>query len=293
MAVAGALAILLGALSVEGSSTCPLPADVAARAQALGVSPPAGSERRATLDPEGSGIRIRLTDVNGTTLGEHLLPAAPCADLAQAAAVLLSVWEARLHAAEPPPAPAPAASPAPAPAVETPPRPRPRREPMAMEAGIGLAAGVDSVGLTFGAQLMGSLTPGRLGFGADVSVAALGVRDVDVDGVTVHYQRYPIGLGLHYRLLGDPVRLDLQARADAAMLVVSDETSNPQTYRSVDFGASAGARAEAALGPLWIWFSVCLTAWPGRQTLSVTGFADTRVLPLVEFLFVEGVAFGG
>jgi hypothetical protein len=287
MVAAGALAILLGALSVGGSSTCPLPADVAARALTLGVAP-GGSERHATIDPEGAGVRIRLTDASGSTVSEHVLPAAPCPDLAQAAAVLLSVWEARLHAAEPPPT---AALP-PAPEVETTPQPRLRREPMAMEAGIGLTAGVDAIGLTFGAQLMGSLTPSRLGFGADLSLAALGVRDVDVDGITVHYQRFPIGLGLHYRLLGDPVRVDLQARADAALLLVSDETSNPQTYRTVDFGASAGARVEAALGPVWIWFSVCLTAWPGRQTLTVTGFPDSRTLPLWEFLFVEGVAFG-
>jgi hypothetical protein len=292
MLATGALAILLGALPVGGSSTCPSPADVVARAQALGV---ASSEHRASVDPEGAGVRIRLVDASGATLGERVLPAAPCPDLAQAAAVLLSVWEARLRAAEPSAMqePAPAATPAPPPAVEAAPPPRPKHQPMAMEAGIGLTAGVDSVGLTFGAQLMGSLTPARLGFGADFSIAALGVRDVDVDGVTVHYQRFPIGLGLHYRLLGDPVRVDLLARADAAMLVVSDETSNPQTYRSVDFGASGGARAEAALGPLWIWFSVCVTAWPGRQTLTVTGFPGGRELPGFEFLFVEGVAFGG
>ncbi len=112
------------ALAVSGSSACPLPSEVAARAQALGVptSPRGVHEPVAAVDITGEGVRLQLTSAEGQVLAERVLaPGSGCDDLAAAAAVIVGTWDAEvrgdnelaLRDLAPPPPPLPVLEPKP------------------------------------------------------------------------------------------------------------------------------------------------------------------------------------
>src|SRR5438046_635289 len=132
--IAGLLLALAGVLvDVEGSSTCPTPAEVAERLRSL-LPAGAGTERdRATLVQEKGELRVALRSSAGRAVGELRLDVtASCSDLAGAAAVMIAAWEAELRPGEqpslppsptPPPPPPAAPPPPPPPAIPAPPPP--------------------------------------------------------------------------------------------------------------------------------------------------------------------------
>ena len=92
---------------VEGSSGCPTPAEASRQltrflttpAQAVGRGADVAAETHvASVDAVSGGVHLRLRRLDGTVLGDKVLALeASCAQMAEAVAVVLAVWELPLR----------------------------------------------------------------------------------------------------------------------------------------------------------------------------------------------------
>jgi hypothetical protein len=288
--------LLLRGITVAGSSACPSTADVTEQLAALGISSPDGASHQATLDTSSDGLEVRLADASGTVLGRRVLAAAAsCAELAQAAAVLIGTWEAQLAAAE-------LAAP-PVPVLREPPPPRrlKRKRVWASEVAVGVESSYSEAGATFGLRGYWSLTPDDSGLGVDLWLAALGtynvffyqlgVTDPNESQLSFVWQRFPVGVGAHWRLTGKPAVIDAHAEALVAELRVDAPAgfATPLTVWSVDVGASVGLRVAEIVGPALFWFDFSASVWPATKTLSVANAPTAVNLPPFQVLFSLGL----
>jgi hypothetical protein len=288
--------LFLRAIAVEGAGECPSAVDVEQRIQALGVKGPLDAVHRARIEASPEGLTIRLSDSNGALLGEKTLAVtSSCQERAEAAAALIGAWEASLVAPQPNLGIGTASD---APVSAPPPRALPR--PWTFEIGASFNVAADRAGL--GAGFLGflSLTAGSRGPGADLWLGALGARHIPLSdfginsGDDLTWQRFPLGLGAHARLFGDPVRVDVHAEALIALLTLSAPASllPRATAYSADAGAGLGARAQMKLGAVLIWLGAAAVVWPGKTTIAIGGAQSTQTLPQFELLIQQGLAFG-
>jgi len=176
----GLALVLWGAFRVEGSSSCPSPAEVAAQLKAQGVETPDGSEQRIVLEDVPEGLSFRLLDVGGAALGQRTFaPSATCPERALAVATLVGAWEWQR-----PPAP-PNRTPREAPGPSAVTRPRLLKPARPWEVGLGASASLGVAGLSPGGELFGSVGLGPTGWGADLALLALGSQDTPFAGGTV------------------------------------------------------------------------------------------------------------
>src|SRR5262249_54534493 len=110
-----------GVVKVDGSASCPSPAQVATRLRALLADvPAAGAPDQARIDAMRGQLRIELRSAAGILIGARRVDVVgSCADLAGVAAVVIAAWETELRSARLPlpRLPAPRAERAPPPAV--------------------------------------------------------------------------------------------------------------------------------------------------------------------------------
>ncbi len=292
------LALALGAVSLEGTSPCPAPADVQARlAPLLPLAPT--RERRALLRREGAELKIFLYD-GATLLGERRLPArGPCRALADATAVILASWLSDLDAelAAPPPAPQEDAPP--------PSRPRLRLAPaepgeqravtsffgLALSLGPGGPSSTTVMGLSYAALEGGwGFCVGAQDFGRrelQETAVAPGIEGgpsyVLSDFTSLEWERYGVRGGPLYRWLWSGGGLTLDAQAElvvAALALRRDGSAGASSATLADVGGVLGFRVTAASG---LWLGAHLVAWP---------LAPSRGLPVLEPQLGGGVGWG-
>lgn len=289
---------------VGGASACPRPEEVEARLERRLPARPAGVEPdRATLDVAAGQLRLVLVRPDGTVVGEKRLdPKASCADMAEAVAIVIAIWERPLRAGGVPPPDLPAenressasaearperSGPAPAEAraeavVErpaSPDRPEPpvdvgARPPWRFEIGAGFET-VFPGGMP-GALLDATLRS-RAGFGPRIAFGGAWWNEAELGVGHVSWTRLTASLGLIHGWAGSRFFLDLREQFVAAALVARGRGYDmTQTKVAFDPGIEAGLRSGVALSSsLRLWVDVGLAFWPVPQELRVEGFAQT------------------
>jgi hypothetical protein len=292
-------------LGVRGNASCPTPAALEGALVGLIPSPAAPSAAPDVVEilDHGGAATVRLSSARGEVIGEKRLPdRLSCAERAQAAAVVVAAWEARLRgvAAEvrapmqPPPQAAP---PAPVAVVVARPNdrvvaPPPARAPIQVETRAALLASVTSSGVAPAGTFEVSL--GR----AD-SPMALELGAVIVGG---HSLNVAPGRGV-WRRFGGIVELDsvsrwsalaLHLHGGAALTAVTIEgEALPMTSGDTVFdpGVTVGLRLALAVR-LAPWVGATAVSWPRAHRLVVGGTSLTGQLPQFEAWLGAGVTFG-
>lgn len=285
--------LVLASVEVSGSSRCPTAQEVSERLGAL-LAPELQARaegHRAVLSREGSTVRIELFDGSGASLASRTLAAsARCSELASAAAVIISAWEAAL-----PDAPARPALP-PTPQVEEPPPELPpeppqqiRKEPPTPpEIGLALTASLSSGGVALGGRVSVALI-GREGWGGAVGLAGFGERSLSEGIATLEWQRYAVSLGPIYRIAAAGLRFDFHADLLPGMLEINGANLLSRRRLVFDPGFGAGVRLLTGVG---FWFGASAAGWIFYRDVVLN--ADTAYFfPPVELLLAIGFTAGG
>lgn len=279
-------------VEVSGTS-CPSAAEVTERLQPL--LPPGPAGRRARVErvpsparPDGRApaelLRIELRDDGGRTLAtRYLEAAAPCADLAAAAAVIIAAaWQAEVA-----PAPAEPIRLQRAPAAAPPP------PSLSYDVAAGFLLSFAGSDAAPGADL--TVTLGRRGgrLGALAAFSGTGLRDLPLGPGSVSYTRLRLHLGARHRLSRGRLFADLHLAGLLGAVLVEGHGFT-ESYRSadLDLGLAGGVRVALRLGPLAPFLGVALAGWLRAQQVQVTGLPETLTLPRFEVLPAVGVAVG-
>jgi hypothetical protein len=281
-------------LDIEGQSRCPTPAEVSehlARLVPGSGTGRTGHEPHAYLSDSKRFVNIELLSPDGGLLAERRLDrAAPCADLAEAVAVILAAWQAKFS-----PALAPAeVSPPPPAFVGSPSEVESRR---AVELDMGVAALMSIVGgeAALGAKLEGALFPFGLPLGLDgaLSLTAPHTQSFASPAVKAKWIRPALSLGPGLRLRGRPLVLDIHGSAVLALLHVEGEgLQQTSSDTGAQFGLAAGLRG------LWIssygavWAGADLFIYPGRDRLTAVNYGEFGTLPHLELQIALGISLG-
>ncbi len=280
------LLLLLGRLQIVGASACPSREALERRLrETLGPTFEA-TDHVLQLDADALSLRVRLTDREGSVLGEKTLPLSEdaCGSLAAESALLVSMWESA------PPAPVlevPAASPMasrPTPVVEVPaPAPVPERpapRPWAWELGgavTGSYAGNVFPGLSLFASFGKGHLWGRFWVSADLP-ETLSLGSISWDRPTLGFTgvlRFEPGVG----------SVEIEATVLGTFLVVTG------SYPSLNFGLAARVGARFYLGHTRLrpWVELSAPCWPAVDKVQIQGVAVT--FPQVLVTAALGAAY--
>jgi hypothetical protein len=272
------LAILLAALPVTGSATCPSAGEVQVQLQGLLPEGTGRAGDEAEVQPAAAGVRVALRAASGAAVGERVLSEpGSCAELAREAAVILAAWEAETPSAAhqgelegmrmaPPP------------------------EPWEFELALGGVASWSDAVAPGGWASVAVGPPGR--WSGVVSFLGTGSRDVALGPGQVAWRRWEMGAGPRVRLSRAP-ELVLQAEAVAAGLSLRGQGFDSDgTALQLEPGARLSARAAWRWGPAALWLQLSLGGWLSSQRADVSGAQATTVqLPRVEALAAVGMAY--
>jgi hypothetical protein len=264
-------------ITVEGNTSCPTPADVAARLQA--VAPSSRMAGKALLTESEGTLRVQLVRTNGTVVGERVLDARyPCKELADAAAVVLASWQGEFDAA---PVAAPSLE-----GVPVPPRPRGK----ALEFGVGLvAAGPRPLSAGGSLDLAGYMG----NWGLRLHAMAVDFHREPVGAAEVSWNRSPLAVTVRRRFhfsTGLVLALDAGVAA-AALFSRSGLLEMSQAYRALDIGPTGGAQLLFDAGrDLMPFLSISSAAWREVRILNVTA-TEYRVLPRADSWLVLGIVW--
>jgi hypothetical protein len=251
-------------LLVTSGQECPAPGTIDARVrEMLGARPSDTFEERATVEREGTSLRVRLRGKDERVLGERVLQVeGTCDELASVVAVVLATWLSDVHPvyvaslpeATPPEVPpaAPIAEPV-APRAST---TTSRHVALGAALGADFSAGKPAPLASLGARWM----PARSGLGAAAAATIIGVRSEPLSSGSVRYWRWPVTIGPAYRLAVGSASLDLHAGAALAWFHVAG-TGYPSalTHDAMLGGGFVDARASGS--------------WSGLEPfVDVTGF---------------------
>jgi hypothetical protein len=290
------------AMQVQGTGSCPSPAEVEATlAPLLPVGFASSSTDLAAITEEADGaLSVWLARPDGKTVARRRLPpAATCGEQAQTVAVALAVWEAQIHpeiSLRLDRLAAPAAS---VPASEG---------DLAIRRTGGSGPAARAVSLGLGVAAVGSWQPGSIAPGGRLD-AILGTADgpwsarLSVAGLGTHTERLAPGEARWWRLyfaLGADYaiphgrRWDLTLGAAGVLGVASVEgagfTSDRAT-RTADLGVEATLRVDLRLGAVRPWVGLAIVTWLRRQTVEVIGTGASLELPRAEPMLALGADF--
>jgi hypothetical protein len=303
------LLVTAAPLQVEGDVSCPAPAEVAARLRPLlggaGVGQPGD---RVRLDREAGVLRVALVRADGQVRGARNVDERhDCAELAEAAAVILASWQA----AEAPPLRAPAAaarltSPGPvarlqAEGAATTPNPPDGTAPASVDLHLGGAATFAGDGARAGVSLAGTFGGIAGGLGLRLGARYDGFHRVVVRGskstgdAGVRWRRLPLTLGPAFRVAASAMVVEGHLALAAAWLTLAGEGfANDQRNDVLDVGTSAGLRlivpglTSARLCP---YLGVEGAYWPRKTVANELSNQGSAALPRSELAAVLGLAF--
>lgn len=279
---------LLASLRVTAEGACPTAAAVEARLQPLLPQlqdvPPA----RAHLEPLDELLRVEVRSENGALLTvRDLQRAAPCADLAAAAAVVIAsallsapraLPQIALPSAPPPPRP-------PAPAA---PRLRPQ-----VDAGVAVLLAAAGAGVAAGGSLVLHAAPSGRSWGVRLALAGAALRREPLGDAGALWTRAQLEVGPRYRLRPGRALVDVHAHAAAALVYAAGD-GFAVDYKNVgwDAGLGAGVRVGLRLGWALPWIGVAATGYLRPQELVAVGRPDAGALPRFDALISLGLSAG-
>jgi hypothetical protein len=287
--------LALPMIEVTGSTTCPMPAQVQERLSGLGLQADGGERHKAVLAGSDKRIHIALFGADGGVLAQRDLDkVGTCNELAEAVAVVLSTWEARIRPklATPQVWP-PERSPKEAATVAEATAERPKSMPF--DAGIGLLASVAGGELALGAMVEGSLFPLDVPLALHLALWGTETRSLSIDEPrsTAKWWRMAMSLGPSFRLRRGPAGLDIHLGAILALLhVQGDGLLKNNADTTVQLGAEAGARGLWIWNNAAVWAGVTLLVYPGHEYLAVDGYDAVGELPRLEVQLALGLSLG-
>jgi hypothetical protein len=304
--VVSACSLLAGlatlAVEVEGSVTCPSPAEVAARLRPLlrgEVLDQAGD--RVRLDRHEGVLRVAVVRADGQVRGvRNVDERHDCAELAEAAAVIVASWQPEAGLASGLGVPEATAS-ARAADLRAPAAPISGDEPR-FEAGVGALADFSGARPAPGVGFEGGWGPAARGLALHLraqgsqwqQLALVGGDPGHPQGGDVRWRRLPLAVGPAWRWPGTlALELDLSLAA-AWLSVKGDGFVSNQRHDALDLGASAGLRLSwrGRLRPLFPFLGVSGTFWPRKTVAQEMSSQGSAALPRGEVGLVLGVAYG-
>jgi hypothetical protein len=323
MGAAGFALLWWAMIPVRGNTTCPEPDDVTRALAALLSSAAPDTKESADVgaDDDGDGIRLRLLRADGTVLAEKRLLPAPCAELAETAAVVLGVWQAELHpelhlafdvperktAAAPVPAPTANTPPpaAPSPSVDTTPASPPLSVTVASRSRpteIGGTPWVGTIGvgglLSFqgstvapGLSIEGSARPRDGAWGGALAFSATGEHTEALGPGAAGWRRVAAAAGVVGH--ADRGRVSLEVGADLVPGLLLVRGSGFTVVRSTtvwDLAAALRARLGVGLGRLQPWVEGGVMGRLRAQAIEATGVMGQAWLPRVGAQVVAGMS---
>lgn len=272
-------------LSVSGSSTCPHPRDVATQLDAVLPSRATGAFQAFIENTSTGTVTVELQDEHGGVVGAGSLPGnEPCDALANAAAVMIAAWHARLAAPASVPT-LPAQRPAPPPA---PPATRLRFE-LAAAPALVLGGGA----ATLGGRLSGTLGPQGSRWKGELAITAQAWRDISMGTGSAQWLRTAVQLGPAWAVLEGPFRVQLGFFGIGSLLSVQGLGFDSNLASSgFELGAGASATAAYPLRNLSPFLTVGTSYWPGVQKLTIGGIEQSATVPQLEVFIALGAAWG-
>lgn len=278
----GVLSLALAALPL-----CPAPDAVETKLQAL--RSPGAAAPKYTLEVAENGASVLLTarDVKGALWVQRELPAAaPCAELEEAAAIVLLAWEAQLQPGE---VPVPDL-----PVVEQATAPPPPAEPFAPGVRVNAAGQVwlSSASPTWGAT--GSVELHGRWLGVELAVTGQGRRELALATGRALWSRFSVSLGpvatLH---LLDGLDVSLGAALIGGPFWVTGlGFDEPRSVLDWDLGASA--QVKVMLPKVWKlrpFIAVGGVLWLRRHLVEAKTPDATKVIPYLEASPTLGLVF--
>ena len=281
---------LLATLRVTAEGACPTAAAVEAQLQPLLPQLQDVPLARAHLEPLDELLRVEVRSDNGALLTvRDLQRAAPCADLAAAAAVVIA--SALLSAPRPPQLSQLPQLPL---KPDLPPRPpRPPRPPPQLDAGLALTVAAAGAGLAVGGALVLHAAPAGRSFGVRLGLAATALRREALGDASAAWTRAQLELGPRYRVRPGRFVVDLHAHATAALVYVAGE-GFAADYASLGWDAGLGAGMRIGLPLRWAmpWLGVAATGYLRPQQLLVVGQSESGALPRFDAVLALGISAG-
>lgn len=280
MLAAAALTFVLSSIPVVGDTACPSPALVMDGMRSLGLS--AGAARcAASLKQVRGGVVLELKDGEGHRVAQRSIPVeGSCREMAQSAALVLSVWCQALEAQN---LPRPRVLEMPVPLSPTEPR-RTR-----VWGGVGLVA---SQAGNFRGGLEGLVwvhPAGRALFVA-MALSAEFPHALTLGPGTVQWSRTAVSGGVGLDLVDSPVQLGLSASAVAA-LVRASGTGFDVNHAATGFSPGAELRGQISrhFGGWAAWVAVESRYWFAPAHVAVVGLPGQSDLPPLESRLSLGV----
>ena len=287
-------------LDLGGDSACPTPAEVRDRLAQLSNSTagdPGSDQHRANLSSKDGMVHVELLGSDGRLLAERTLErTGSCADLAEAAAVVISTWEAEFRpnvatsVVLPPLAPSPPRANAEEKVVQS-----PLVRPLRFDVGIGLLASIAGGEVVPGVTVAASLSPPERHLGLAAALLASSSHSQSLGSFTgaAHWTRVAMMAGPQYRVTRNAMMLDFHAGGAVALLRVAG-VGLPSTAAdtNVQFGLGAGLRGMRSWNNAAGWIGVDMLVYPGRDRLEIGGLGDSGQLPRVEVQIATGLSLG-
>ena len=244
------LQLWLGLLEIQGSATCPGPAEVGEQLAKLVPQSEAGEASSRVYLSAGEGfVNIELLGSDGVLSAERRLDlTGSCAEMAEAAAVVVAAWQAKFNPTLAPVAPVAVGGAPPKGATVPPSAVAPQRR-ATFDAGVAGLTSIVAGKATFGAKAEGVLSPlanplGFLGFHLGLAASSSHTQTSSQRSIEAEWQRAELLAGLNLRWHGDVFALDLHGSYVVALLHVSGVggLSEDSSGTSVQFGIATGMR---------------------------------------------------
>jgi len=269
-------------MDIQGDSTCPTPGEVSehlARLTSDGESGRIPQAPHALLSTGEGFVNIQLLGPDGGLLAERRLDrAASCADLGEAAAVILAAWQAKFSTEL-------------ATVVVSPPR-----QP-AVGFDVGAAALMSIVGgeAVFGARVEGAVFPFGIPLGFDAALSATSPHSQSFvsPAVEAKWIRPAFSIGPDLRLRRGAWMLDIHGNAVFALLhVQGDGLQQTSSDTGAQFGLAVGVRGLWSWNRGAAWAGADLFIYPGQDRLTVGNYGNVGELPHLELQFTLGISLG-
>jgi hypothetical protein len=262
--------LVMAAVRVEGSTTCPSPSAVTAGVSALDSAATTGS---FTVRLAGSDDRLHIElfdDSNRRIAQRTLEQAGSCLERARVVAAVISLWQGQFSvesAFDPPPpeSPQPSAS-----TSRSAQRPSEAGAP-SVRMGAGGAALLTSSEAAFEATLFADLLFSHSPFGLELSLFGQTPFTVTFDPGSASWSRWGAGVGALVAWRLGPTEIELHADLLLAFLIAQGSgLASNMTASQVDPGFQTGFRILVPAGNWSPWLGSFASFWPRPETIYVT-----------------------
>lgn len=289
MSIPGLLEAALLLVPIQSHTSCPdesAVVDSLARLESKATAKQSSEEGRVVIERFPNSVRVSWVSSEGRILTERELPAdAPCAELADATALMIDAGMAERPPLEPPARPeappptvpvrqpGPIVKPAPEAAVASRP-PRAEKWALLLGGGGGISERRWAPELTFGATRRWG-ERGGMSFGLLAQLEAN--RWIDLELGRVRWNRQAVGMEAGWSGRWRRFGLDLMGRVLFARLHASGKGFD-RDLEAAGFAVGVGphVRISVPLGRLSPWLALGAEGWPARPELRVRGGLTSR-----------------